>query len=48
MPSRLKRKMTGKSCFHIKTADPELLDAVSTMLERGRAIYLAESTTDRV
>lgn len=48
LPSRLKKKMTGKSCFHINTADPELLDAVSAMLERGREIYLAGGTTDRV
>lgn len=45
MPPKLRKKMTGKSCFHIKTADPELLAAVSGMLERGREIYLAGRTT---
>ncbi len=42
---KLKKKLTGKSCFHLKTADPELLDAVSAMLERGREIYLTGRTT---
>ena len=39
LPAPLRKKMTGKSCFHIKTADVELLDAVAAMLARGREIY---------
>jgi len=39
LPAPLRKKLTGKSCFHIKTADPELLDAVAAMLARGREIY---------
>lgn len=35
----LRKKMTGKSCFHITKADPELLQEVAGMLERGREIY---------
>ena len=39
LPANLRKKLTGKSCFHFKTADPELLDAVAAMLARGREIY---------
>lgn len=39
LPPKLRKKMTGKSCFQIKTADPELLEAIGAMLERGREIY---------
>ena len=39
LPATLRKKMTGKSCFHFKTPDPELLDAVAAMLARGREIY---------
>ena len=39
LPANLRNKMTGKSCFHFKTADPEMLEAVAAMLERGREIY---------
>ena len=39
LPAPLRKKMTGKSCFHFKTADAELLDAVAAMLARGREIY---------
>jgi hypothetical protein len=39
LPATLRKKLTGKSCFHIKTADAELLDAVAAMLARGREIY---------
>ena len=39
LPAALRKKMTGKSCFHIKTADAELLHAVAGMLARGREIY---------
>jgi hypothetical protein len=39
LPPKLRKKLTGKSCFHFKTADPELLEAVGAMLERGREIY---------
>jgi hypothetical protein len=39
LPAPLRGKMTGKSCFHFKTADVELLDAVASMLARGRDIY---------
>ena len=35
--------MTGKSCYHIKAADADLLDAVAAMLARGRAIYIGSS-----
>ena len=40
LPVDLRKKLTGKSCFHFKTADPEMLEAVGAMLERGRQIYL--------
>lgn len=43
LPAQLRKRMTGKSCFHIKTADPELLKAVEAMLKRGRQIYLGDS-----
>ena len=39
LPAALRKKLTGKSCFHIKTAEPELLEAVAAMLARGREIY---------
>ena len=39
LPTMLRKKMTGKSCFHIKAADAELLQAVAAMLARGREIY---------
>jgi len=39
LPVTLRKKMTGKSCFHFKTVDTELLDAVAAMLARGREIY---------
>ena len=39
LPATLRNKMTGKSCFHFKATDAELLDAVAAMLARGRAIY---------
>ncbi len=39
LPAPLRKKMTGKSCFHFKTADPELMDDVAAMLARGREIY---------
>jgi hypothetical protein len=39
LPPKLRRKMTGKACFHIKTADPELVESIAGMLERGREIY---------
>lgn len=39
LPAPLRKKLTGKSCFHIKTADPELLDAIAAMLALGREIY---------
>ena len=39
LPAALSKKMTGESCFHIKVADPELLDAVAAMVTRGREIY---------
>jgi hypothetical protein len=45
LPPKLRKKMTGKSCFHIKTADPELLDAIGAMLARGREIYAGATTT---
>jgi hypothetical protein len=45
LPPRLRKKMTGKSCFHFKTADPELLEAIAVMLARGREIYAGAATT---
>jgi hypothetical protein len=39
LPSTLRKKMTGKSCFHFRTADPDLLEGVAAMLARGREIY---------
>ena len=39
LPATLRKKMTGKSCFHFKTTDPDLLEAVAAMLARGREIY---------
>jgi hypothetical protein len=36
---RLRKKMTGKSCFHVSKADPKLLQEIADMLERGREIY---------
>jgi len=43
LPPRLRKKMTGKSCFHIKTADPDLMSAVAEMLKRGRQLYMGDS-----
>jgi hypothetical protein len=45
LPPRLRKTMTGKSCFHIKTADPELLEAISAMLDRGHEIYMSAGKT---
>jgi hypothetical protein len=45
LPATLRKKMTGKSCFHIKAVDEELLDAVAAMLARGRAIYSDQAQT---
>jgi hypothetical protein len=42
LPPRLRKMMTGKSCFHVKIADPELLADIAAMLERGREIYLGK------
>jgi hypothetical protein len=42
LPPRLRKKMTGKSCFHITTTNPELLDSIAAMLKRGREIYVAK------
>jgi hypothetical protein len=39
LPPKLRKKLTGKACFHFKTADPEMLEAVAAMLDRGREIY---------
>ena len=39
LPPALRKKLTGKACFHFKTADPEMLEAVGAMLERGLEIY---------
>jgi len=39
LPATLRKKQTGKSCFHFKATDAELLDAVASMLARGREIY---------
>ena len=39
LPAMLRKKLTGKSCFHFKATDPDLLDAVAAMLARGREIY---------
>jgi hypothetical protein len=39
LPPTLRKRMTGKSCFHFKATDPELLEAIGAMLERGRQIY---------
>jgi hypothetical protein len=39
LPATLRKKMTGKSCFHFKTVDTDLLHAVAAMLARGREIY---------
>lgn len=40
MPPKLRKKLTGKSCFHFKSTDPELLEAIGDMLAQGREIYL--------
>ena len=45
LPPRLRKKMTGKSCFHFKTADHELLEAIDAMIARGRNIYTDAATT---
>lgn len=39
LPPALRKKMTGKACFHFKTTDPEMLEAITAMVERGREIY---------
>ena len=39
LPATLRTRMTGKSCFHFKRVDAELLDAVADMLARGRALF---------
>jgi hypothetical protein len=39
LPPNLRKKLTGKACFHIKTVDSDLLESVGGMLERGREIY---------
>jgi hypothetical protein len=39
LPPSLRKKLTGKSCFHFKTVDAETLDAVGAMLDRGRELY---------
>lgn len=35
----LKKKMTGKSCFHFKALTPELRDEVAGLLKAGKAFY---------
>ena len=45
LPAALRKKLTGKSCFHFKTADPELLEAVAEMLARGREIFADPART---
>jgi hypothetical protein len=39
LPPKLRKKLTGKACFHFKAIDPEMLGAIAAMLERGREIY---------
>jgi len=45
LPASLRGKMTGKSCFHFKTIGLEMLDAVGSMLARGREIYSDPAST---
>jgi hypothetical protein len=40
LPGDLRKKLTGKACFHFKTVDPETIEMVGAMLDRGRDIYL--------
>lgn len=39
LPPKLRKRLTGKACFHFKATDQEMLEAIAAMLERGRKIY---------
>lgn len=39
LPEGLGKAMKGKSCFHVKKDDPELLEQIGEMTKKGLEIY---------
>ena len=42
VPPTLKKCLKGKSCFHIKSEDAELLSQIDSILDQGQKLYKKE------
>lgn len=41
----LKKALKGKSCFHLKKIDPELMKSMKSILNKGHRIYIENAWT---